>query len=135
MTEYFVQPGTRVPLGGESTSPPDTSVPRGNPELGDGGVVQVIDAEWKRRAGVARNLAAELAGAQSILDNVAPQNHYGLRPKEGIDFYDRVKKFAADLAADIERNRAALDNLALKCDQASTELQETDNENSFPFNA
>ncbi|WHU45859.1 hypothetical protein QNM97_17855 [Gordonia sp. L191] len=132
MTEYFVQPGTRVPLGGESTTPPDTSVPRGNPELGDGGVVQVIDAEWKRRAGVARNLAAELAGVVAELVRVNNGNHYGNVP-EGTNMSERAAEFVNCFAAGLKANIKRLDALEALCDQAHAELTATDGKNGQVF--
>ncbi|UZF57588.1 hypothetical protein LH935_06235 [Gordonia polyisoprenivorans] len=129
MTEYFVQPGTRVPLGGESTSPPDTSVPRGNPELGDGGVVQVIDAEWKRRAGVARNLAAELAGVTASIRSLNKNNHYGIGAKEGEDFYRGVDEFLKQWSQSLTELTSRISNLATQCDNAHIELCDTDDEN------
>ncbi|WP_205741497.1 hypothetical protein [Gordonia polyisoprenivorans] len=132
MTEYFVQPGTRVPLGGESTSPPDTSVPRGNPELGDGGVVQVIDAEWKRRAGVARNLAAELAKAQSDLSALAIENHYGT-VSEGSNFSRRVRTFVDQLSFEIGNMKTRCESLSAQCENAHQELANTDEENASDF--
>ncbi|QUD81647.1 hypothetical protein J8M97_17965 [Gordonia polyisoprenivorans] len=125
MTEYFVQPGTRVPLGGDSTTPPDTSIPRGNPELGDGGVVQVIDAEWKRRAGVARNLAAELADARRSLTDVRRQNHYG-RCKEGGEFHARVVEFIDTLTEEIKLKETGLLGLSDQCSLAQFELTGAD---------
>lgn len=132
MTEYFVQPGTRVPLGAESTTPPDTSVPRGNPELGDGGVVQVIDAEWKRRAGVARDLAAELAEALDALNEVAIQNHYG-QVEEGDNFFTRVGEFLKNLTEQMSADIAKIQNVATACDEAHSELTLTDSKSASLF--
>ena len=134
MTEYFVQPGTRVPLGGDSTTPPDTSIPRGNPELGDGGVVQVIDAEWKRRAGVARNLAAELAGVSSRLGIAGQRNHYGTVP-EGIEFSARAIEFISMLSSAVTDFQEELGVLANKCEIAHTELETIDDSNGREFQA
>ncbi len=132
MTEYFVQPGTRVPLGGGSTYPPGTSVPQVNPELGDGGVVQVIDAEWKRRAGVARNLASELAGVAAELVRVNNGNHYGDVP-EGTNMSARAAQFVNYFAAGLKANIERIDALAALCDQAHAELTATDGKNGLDF--
>ncbi|WP_185090924.1 hypothetical protein [Gordonia oryzae] len=103
-----------------------------NPELGDGGVVQVIDAEWKRRAGVARNLASELAGVAAELVRVNNGNHYGDVP-EGTNMSARAAQFVNYFAAGLKANIERIDALAALCDQAHAELTATDGKNGLDF--
>ncbi|MGC4934043.1 hypothetical protein ACLQ3C_10215 [Gordonia sp. DT30] len=130
MTDFFVLPGTRVPLGdsgGLGTSPiPGRTAPYSNPELDDGGVVQVVDAEWARRAGVARELAAELQGAQIRLDMAALKNHYGSGVREGDEFYQKAKAFVSSYSATVREYIEALQSLATRCDNAENALSSTD---------
>ncbi|GAB24125.1 hypothetical protein GOPIP_063_00390 [Gordonia polyisoprenivorans NBRC 16320 = JCM 10675] len=118
----------------DSITPPDASVPRGNPELGDGGVVQVIDAEWKRRAGVARNLSAELAEALSKLRAAGQKNHYGTVP-EGTEFSARAIEFISMLSSTVTDFQEELGVLANKCEIAHTELETIDDSNGREFQA
>ncbi|MGC5248651.1 hypothetical protein ACPXB3_17210 [Gordonia sp. DT219] len=139
MTDFFVLPGTRVPLGdpgGVGTSPiPGRTAPYSNPELDDGGVVQVVDAEWARRAGVARELAAELADALASLDMAGLKNHYGQGVREGEDFYQKAKAFVSSYSAKVRVHVAALQSLASMCDNADSSLRTTDSNSARDIQA
>lgn len=139
MTDFFVLPGTRVPLGDsgdfDKTPLPGRSVPQDNPEIGDGGVVQVVDAEWARRAALAAELAEELARAQSSLRIVGQKNHYGMGAEEGTEFHARVSEFVNQLTVKLLNHRTALESLGLMCSNANAELKSADEANSHDFEA
>ncbi|MGW5522365.1 hypothetical protein [Gordonia sp. NPDC003950] len=133
MTDFFVLPGTRVPLEGSdmpSYQPDDDGQIGLGSSAGDGlggGVVQVVDAEWGRRAAVARGLAGELAGVLRDLARVNAGNHYGA-VKEGENMFDGVSEFIGALASDIDKHVAALNDLAAQCATANTDLHFADSQ-------
>lgn len=138
MTDFFVLPGTRVPLSGSTDMPrhtPGPTTPLGTPPQPDGGVVQVVDAEWARRAGVARELAGELGEARTTLVRVAMKNHYGEGAAEGQEFHARVKSFISEFTAQITEHIQALDALAAQCDLANTQLHRADEDNAGAIQA
>ncbi|MEP9415027.1 hypothetical protein ABLE92_11870 [Gordonia sp. VNQ95] len=132
MTDFFVLPGTRVPLEGSDmpSYQPDDDGPIGlgsaaGDGLGGGGVVQVVDAEWGRRAAVARGLAGELGSVIVDLRNVIDQNHYGSVP-EGEGFYSRLINFVSEFCGSLDTQTQALHSIADQCDLANTELHAAD---------
>jgi hypothetical protein len=133
MTDFFVLPGTRVPLEGSdmpSYRPGDDGPIGLGSSAGDGlggGVVQVVDAEWGRRAAVARGLAGELAAVLRELTRVNAGNHYGA-VNEGEKMFDGVSKFIGGLVSDIDKHAAALNDLAAQCVAANTELHSADSQ-------
>ncbi|MGV9669224.1 hypothetical protein ACWDPV_01345 [Gordonia sp. NPDC003504] len=132
MTDFFVLPGTRVPLEGSdmpSYQPDDGPIGLGSSAgdgLGGGGVVQVVDAEWGRRAAVARGLAGELAGVAEQLGAVGKENSFGIGAKEGEKFYEEVLEFIAKLRGELTTQTQRLDDLASQCDSANASLHTAD---------
>ncbi|MEP9390847.1 hypothetical protein ABLE94_01115 [Gordonia sp. VNK1] len=131
MTDFFVLPGTRVPLEGSdmpSYRPGDDGqIGLGSSPGGDGSVVQVVDAEWGRRAAVARGLAGELAAVADSLSQVNSGNHYGAVP-EGQTMFDGVGAFIGLLNYNIRRHVSLLNDVAAQCVAANAELHSADSQ-------
>ncbi|MGC4934047.1 hypothetical protein ACLQ3C_10235 [Gordonia sp. DT30] len=129
MTDFFVLPGTRVPLGdsgGLGTSPiPGRTAPYSNPELDDGGVVQVVDAEWARRAQVARESADSLAEVARQVSRLLKSNVFG-DCEEGRLFHSRIVSFVTEWGRSLANQANSLEVLSHMCKTAQGELTETD---------
>ncbi|GAA1482244.1 hypothetical protein GCM10009624_26840 [Gordonia sinesedis] len=125
MTDFFALPGdyAAVPYTDPNRSH-TPSVPLDSSD-GMGGVVQSDEADWRKRAKIAREGAEELEEAAKELDRVLWTNYFG-DCAEGIAVYENLTSVIDTWKGDLRSQSLALRELATQCADAALRLEDAD---------
>lgn len=134
MTDFFALPGdyAAVPYTDPNRSH-TPSVPLDSSD-GMGGVVQSDEADWRKRAKIAREGAEELREARDGLDGTLEVNYFG-ECTEGRNVYDMLRRTITDWRADLDQQARDLDDLAIRCENAARRYASADDSGARDFEA
>ncbi|GAA1481181.1 hypothetical protein GCM10009624_16210 [Gordonia sinesedis] len=123
MTDFFALPGdyANVPIPERFRTPPtpmpsDDSMP---------GRVESTEAEWRKRASIAREGAEELREALQGISRVGKDNYFG-DCAEGRNVANKLSEVMDQWRDDLQRQIVALEELASRCDDAARQYTEAD---------
>lgn len=94
-----------------------------------GDVVRLTQGEWERRAAVAEEAAALLAGAAATMQDIASSNSFG-DCVEGVGMHSALQDALANCATAVTRLSQSASATSASCLSASTSLTSADADGS-----